>query len=407
MKCQKPERLATERALEKCQKAMATQGELLLDQARETYPLVAREKECGVLDSFLKTCLEGTSGSLYLSGGPGTGKTSCARGAARVYRHQDGKTRVVEVNCMELQASSVAGFYLRLIQVCESAGAISTCLVSAKSPLSSLMTAAASSLQQLGSSVILIIDEVDQLVLKASPENSLDNLCSLAGHSEAPQLAILMIANAVDLLVRASKGQSGCASLLFEPYTTHQLRSIVKSQFAAAGPHGQEAEMALGRGIELSIRRVAAHSGDCRHIVRLCDDGFAEARRQKEAVERGEGVKKLAQAENDPLAEVKHFALGHQILLGTLSQAERQDVDYLELFARYKAMMGKLKQPAISKPQVNTILSALEQRGLLHLRKKKVKGRGNPELKIELVVSRKSLKDVLCEAGSLLQHCFS
>ena len=403
VKCQKP-RLMTPETPEKCQKARATQGELLLDQGRGTYPLVAREKECDVLDSFFKACFEGTSGSLYLSGGPGTGKTSVARAAARVYRH-DAKTRVVEVNCMELQASSVVGFYLRLIEVCEAAGATSSGLVSAKSPLSSLMTAAAAALRQLGSSVILIIDEVDQLVLKPSPENSLDHLCSLAGHSQAPGLAIVMIANAVDLLVRASKGQSGCASLLFEPYTTQQLRSIVKSHFACA-PDGQQAENALGRSLELSIRRVAAHSGDCRHIVRLCDDGFAAAR-QKEALGRGEAPPKLAQAENDPLAEVKHFALGHQILLGTLSQSERQDVDYLELFARYKAMMSKLKQPAISKPQVNSILSALEQRGLLHLRKKKVKGRGNPELIIELVVSRKSLKDVLCEAGSLLQHCFS
>ena len=270
----------------KCPKK-ATQAEVLLDQgvsAGDSYPLVGREKECDVLDDFLKSCFgepgqPGQGSCLYLSGGPGTGKTSSARGAARAWRAQFPSTRVVEINCMEqLQPSSVAGFYLRLIEVCNLAtGTVARPSVTAKSPLSSLMSAAASSLQRLGSPVILIIDEVDQLVKKPSQcgENSLDNLCNLVLQPEAPALAILMIANAVDLLIRACKqGQEKCASLLFEPYSAEQLRSIVKAQFAAAGEEGQLAEKALGRaGIELSIRRVAKHSGDCRHIVRLCEDG--------------------------------------------------------------------------------------------------------------------------------------
>lgn len=399
--------------------AHQTQAEVLLDQvSRDSYPLVARDRECDVLDEFLKSCLgEGKRNCLYLSGGPGTGKTSSARGAARAWRAQCPKTRVVEINCMEqLQPSSLAGFYLRLIEVCTDATGSSRPAVSAKSPLSSLMSVAASSLKKLGSSVILMVDEVDQLVRKPSQcagENSLDNLCNLVLQPEAPALAIVMIANAVDLLIRACKQQpqGQCASLLFEPYSADQLRAIVKAQFAAAGNEGAQAEKALGRsGIELSIRKVAKHSGDCRHIVRLCEDGFAEATRHKEAAEAGEAPdlkKRLPQTDNDPLAEVRHFPTGHQILLGTLSQSERQDVAFTDLFQRYKAMLARLKQPLASKPQVNSAVSALEQRGLVHLRKKRSKGRGTPEQVVELVVSRNSLRDVLCEASPLLKHCFS
>ena len=405
----------------KCPKK-ATQAEVLLDQgvsAGDSYPLVGREKECDVLDDFLKSCFgepgqPGQGSCLYLSGGPGTGKTSSARGAARAWRAQFPSTRVVEINCMEqLQPSSVAGFYLRLIEVCNLAtGTVARPSVTAKSPLSSLMSAAASSLQRLGSPVILIIDEVDQLVKKPSQcgENSLDNLCNLVLQPEAPALAILMIASAVDLLIRACKqGQEKCASLLFEPYSAEQLRSIVKAQFAAAGEEGQLAEKALGRaGIELSIRRVAKHSGDCRHIVRLCEDGFAEAARQKEAEGGAQDTKKrVLQSDNDPLAEVKHFPTGHQILLGTLSQSEKQDVTFTDLFQRYKAMLSRLKQPAASKPQANAAISAMEQRGLLHLRKRRASKGGNPDQVVELVVSRKSLQEVLCEASPLLKHCFS
>jgi len=404
----------------------ATQAEVLLDQgvsAGDSYPLVGREKECDLLDEFLKSCFkdgpprspsQGSRNCLYLSGGPGTGKTSSARGAARAWRAQFPSTRVVEINCMEqLQPSSVAGFYLRLIEVCNSAtGSVTRPSVTAKSPMSSLMSAAAASLQQLGSPVILIVDEVDQLVKKPSSENSLDSLRNLVLQPQAPALAILMIANAVDLLIRACKqGQEKCASLLFEPYSAEQLRSIVKAQFAAAGEEGQLAEKALGRaGIELSIRRVAKHSGDCRHIVRLCEDGFAEAARQKEAAEAGtpEATKKrVLQSDNDPLAEVKHFPAGHQILLGTLSESEKQDVTFTDLFQRYKAMLSRLKQPAASKPQAMAAISAMEQRGLLHLRKRRAVKGGNPDQVIELVVSRKSLQEVLCEASPLLKHCFS
>lgn len=158
---------------------------------------------------------------------------------------------------------------------------------------------------------------------------------------------------------------------------------------------------------------MAKHSGDCRHIVRLCEDGFAEAARQKEAAEAGEAQaaqepkKRVLQSDNDPLAEVKHFPTGHQILLGTLSQSEKQDVTFTDLFQRYKAMLTRLKQPGASKPQAMTAISAMEQRGLLHLRKRRAIKGGNPDQVVELVVSRKSLQEVLCEASPLLKHCFS
>lgn len=396
----------------------ATQAEVLLDQGvsvGDSYPLVGRQRECDVLDEFMKSCFSGKpsqASCLYLSGGPGTGKTSSARGAARAWRAQCPKTRVVEINCMEqLQPNSVAGLYLRLIEVCNTAGEQTQTSVTAKSPMSSLMSAACSSLQRLGGPVILIIDEVDQLVKKASGENSLDHLCNLVLQPGAPPLAILMIANAVDLLIRACKQGQGCESLLFEPYSADQLRSIVKAKFAVAGEEGQLAEKALGRaGIELSIRKVAKHSGDCRHIVRLCEDGFAEASRQKESAEGGQeqdAKKKVLQSDNDPLAEVKHFPIGHQILLGTLSQSEKQDVTFTDLFQRYKAMLSRLKQPAASKMQANAAVSAMEQRGLLHLRKRRASRGANPDHVVELVVSRKSLREVLCEASPLLKHCFS
>ena len=78
----------------------------------------------------------------------------------------------------------------------------------------------------------------------------------------------------------------------------------------------------------------------------------------------GEAVKKkVLQSDNDPLAEVKHFPLGHQILMGTLSQSERQDVPFLDLFQRYRAILTRLKQPTASKPQANAALAAMEQRG--------------------------------------------
>ncbi|CAE7822546.1 cdc18 [Symbiodinium sp. CCMP2592] len=410
---------------------------MLKASEEEVYPLVSRERECGLLDEFLKSCLESAASScIYLSGGPGTGKTSVARAASKAWLREHPDTRVLEINCMEnLRPCSVPGFLVKVGQVCSSATGQKQSTLSSRSPLSSLVASAASSLRSLGKSAILIIDEVDQLVKKWNAgDTSLEILCGLPRHSEAPALAIIMIANHVDLLVQACgpRWKSVCSSVLFERYTLQQFKSIVQSRFAAAAD-GELAEKALGgrAGLELRIRRLA-NAGDCRHIVRLCDEGLAKAEEMRQEEGKAEASSEAKQgsvqasaskmvgmqASLDPLDSLKSLPLQQKVLLCALSSME-EAVHTSEIFQRYLACLSELKQTPAPKPQVLSALSSLEQRGILSLQKPRGKGKGRgkgrkgaqgaAEELVVLAVCRDSLKEALQQSAKALLglHCLT
>mmetsp|Transcript_1179 Transcript_1179/g.2662 ORF Transcript_1179/g.2662 Transcript_1179/m.2662 type:complete len:498 (+) Transcript_1179:45-1538(+) len=414
-----------------------TAAENMLEASEEeVYPLVSREHECGLLDEFLKSCLESAAGScIYLSGGPGTGKTSVARAASKAWLREHPDTRVLEINCMEnLRPCSVPGFLVKVGQACSATEKMQSTL-SSRSPLSSLVASAASSLRSLGKSAILIIDEVDQLVKKWNAgDTSLEILCGLPRHCEAPALAIIMIANHVDLLVQACgpRWKSVCSSVLFERYTLQQFKSIVQSRFAAAAD-GELAEKALGgrAGLELRIRRLA-NAGDCRHIVRLCDEGLAKAEEMRQEEGKAEASSEAKpgsvqastskmvgmQTSLDPLDSLKSLPLPQQLLLCALSSME-EPVHTSEIFQRYLACLSELKQTPAPKPQVLSALSSLEQRGILSLQKPRGKGKGRgkgrkgaqgaAEELVVLAVCRDSLKEALQQSAKALLglHCLT
>jgi len=411
------------------EKIIATEAELLPMPEEEQYPLLARERECGDVDNFLASCLTsgGRGSCLYLSGRPGTGKTCCAWGSARALRRQKPETRLMVVNCMELQQCSLPGLLLRIIDACAAAApSASIQNLTARSPLSAMISAAIKGLCALGGPVVLIIDEVDQLVRRpgqqkgnAAGSETLDQLFSLPVQPGAPALALVAIANAVDLLARsASPAIKGlCRPLLFAPYSADQLRAIAKARFNAKGSQGEVAEKALGRSFELQVRQTAKASGDCRHVVRMVEDGLVEAMRLEESSASDGSPKPAAPKKTtrnyDPLAAVKDLPMEQQVLLCALASGTSDSARFSEVFQRFKAFLKQLRQPleSASKPQVGCALAALEQRGLLSLCKPKGRNSGKnlgtpgPDSVVQLAVLRKSLRSVLGDANPMLQQC--
>eukprot|EP00930_Biecheleria_cincta_P049816 TRINITY_DN35016_c0_g1_i1.p1 TRINITY_DN35016_c0_g1~~TRINITY_DN35016_c0_g1_i1.p1 ORF type:complete len:461 (-),score=82.01 TRINITY_DN35016_c0_g1_i1:262-1644(-) len=411
-------------------KTIATEAERLPVPEGEQYPLLARESECEFVDNFLVSCLTGAKrrdSCLYLSGRPGTGKTCCARGSARALRQQRPETRLMEFNCMELQQCSLSGLLLKIIDACSAASpSASIQQVTARTPLSAIISAATEGLAALGGPVILIIDEVDQLVRRpghqrgsAAGSETLEQLFSLPVQPSAPALALVAIANAVDLLARAASPaiKGLCRSLLFEPYSADQLRAIAKARFNAKGSQGEAAVKALGRSFELQVRQTAKGSGDCRHVVRMVEDGLIEALRREESGA-SDGAPKPAPAKKttrnyDPLAGVKDLPMEQQVLLCALASGTSEATRFSEVFQRYKALLTKLRQPldCASKPQVGCALAVFEQRGLLSLSKPKGRNSGKslgtpgPDSVVQLAVLRKSLQSALGDANPMLQQC--
>lgn len=407
------------------------------------YPLIGREQECALLDRFLKQSLGykqcgRKGGAIYVSGGPGTGKTSSVTAAVEDWRRTEPNTQLLYVNCMSLPQRSVHGLMRHLIEAAaaESRAAPSATHIPPTSSLQNMASAAIAQMSKLGSAVVLIVDEVDQLVKKAACKNSnaagLEQLFALPMLPDAPAIAIIAIANAVDLLQGSALGNF-CSSLLFEPYNVEQLRNILKARFAAAGSLGAAAESMLGRvGLELQIRQVAKRSGDCRHLVRLWESALGSAQTTADAIEvadaecqdtspgvlpaqvptkplsdRKAAVVGQSSASTDPLEPVGKLPMEQQVLLCVLATGTSEAERLPNVCSRYKECMQRLRQPQLldCRNTVGSALAALEQQGLLSLRTKR--GRAGTESIIELAVSRKALSNRLAEVNSSLKQCLT
>jgi len=257
----------------------------------ETYPLVSREDECGKLDKFLDHSLGNGPGQgrcLYISGGPGTGKTCCVRASIYQYWRSAPDTCVLEVNCMDLISQpNVPGVLQQLLLKLHG----SRCWASGMS-MQGLATLLASSLAAASPRMVIIVDEVDQLLRRkkkdidaAACALSLETLFSLPQLPGAPAVAIIAIANAVDLLERTVCFSSSldCSTLLFEPYSKEQLKAIVTNRINEA-EGGDAAMKALGNiKVQLLVTQVAKESGDCRQVISLIEEGLSEAKAISEA----------------------------------------------------------------------------------------------------------------------------
>lgn len=422
----------------------------LPETPEQPYPLVAREIECKTLDRFLERSLSAGAdsaqgGCIYVSGGPGTGKTCSVRAAVGAWQRGNPASVVVQVNCMQLAQRSPTGLLRRLGELAlarsGSRAASSAALPSSGAPLAA---AVAARLSVLGPSVIVIADEIDQVLSNRAGQgscNGLDPLGSMLSVTQCPgsaAIAFIAIANAVDLLERSGRAptRAKCEALLFQPYSAAQLKSILQSKFAAQGALGVAAAKALGPvQMELGVRKVAKSSGDCRQVMNLCEQAFFEAAAIEErSVQNPSGDEALATPQkpmrpkstlNDPLAQVKQLALDQQILLCALAGSKGEAMKFSDIFARYKELCKKLHRTMdlASKDQVSSALSALEQRGLLSLRIAKraavprgAAGRGRAAAAIrpivgatdsiaELAVSCKAVKESVTQANPLLGQC--
>jgi len=351
----------------------------------DVFPLVGRESECAVFQTFLQRSLGVCTPAercLYVSGGPGTGKTCSARAAVR----RLSKTHVFEVNCMDLSQRSVAGFSDQLAQKCiESLGGRSTDHARCRAARQvSPIGAAAEALRMINGPTVVIIDEVDQLLPKggrsSGSSGDLDDLVSLTQQPGVPTMAIILIANAVDLLTRANfLNLGGCASLLFEPYNKDQLREI-----AMACLDKMDNIATVDRGtLEVRVRQVAKQSGDCRQVLAMCEEAkFKSAN--------ATGPIKLSTKSKDPLESVSRLPMDQQLLLCVLATSESESVKIADVCSRYKQMCRTLHQPINlgTNGNVTSALCQLEQHGLLSLRK----ARGNTQV-AELAMTRDRVRE--------------
>lgn len=247
----------------------------------ECQNLPGREEQLEELRSFFREHLEAKkSGSLYVSGQPGTGKTACLSLLLRTPEFNK-RLQTVYVNCTSI--ASIGGVYKKLCTELQ--------LKPQGRTERDHLQALQHYLKTCPKMLLIVLDEIDQL---CSSKQSV--LYTIFEWPSMPDASILLvgIANSLDLTERTLLRLNARCELKpkhmhFPPYSKQQIVDIFKSRL-------QEAEVLdifPPVTLQLLAAKVSAVSGDVRRALDIGRRVVEIAEQQKKAGEKEINLKNL------------------------------------------------------------------------------------------------------------------
>ncbi|XP_054137637.1 cell division control protein 6 homolog [Melozone crissalis] len=379
--------------------------------------LQGREKETGQLRQFLLEHVLGRRpGSLYVSGAPGTGKTACLSRVLLDCKDKLAGSRTVVLNCMAL--GSPQSIFPALAQQ------LGLPVATGRERIRSLEK----HLTAQGPMVLLVLDELDQLESKGQ-----DVLYTLFEWPQLPssRLVLVGLANALDLtdrsLARLGAHLSAKPRLLhFPPYTKEQLTLILQERLGQVAGDPVLDSAAL----QFCARKVSAVSGDARKALDVC-------RRAVEVVElevRGQTLLKPLPKGDSPVSPVPKrvgllhisrvlsevfgdrlaggsrgaqdtFPLQQKVLLCSLlllaRRSHAREVTLGKLHDTYSQVCRRQQLPAVDQAECLSLVTLLESRGVLELKRAKESRLAKVSLMLEEAALEHRLQDTAL-VGSIL-----
>ncbi|ESP01899.1 hypothetical protein LOTGIDRAFT_138836, partial [Lottia gigantea] len=371
--------------------------------------LVCREKEVGEITEFLEGNLEKKSaGSLYISGAPGTGKT-----AALLHIIDDVKEsypcKICYLNCMMVKDSATV--FKKLYQ--EITG---KALTGKRDPTRSMEKCLTTS----KSSIILVLDEIDQLDSKSQ-----EVLYTIFEWPTLPnsKLILIGIANALDLTDRILprlQAQPKCKPQLlnFAPYSREQIATVIQDRLKKLEDSGMCVMEASA--IQFCARKVSAVAGDmrkaldvCRRSVELveaeirgqqilkakgCDSGGNGITKKIGVMQisrvisevYGTGVKTSNQKEETVPLQQKLVTCSLLLMLKT---GKAKEVPMGKLHETYRKLCAKRQIAPIDQSEFYSLCELLESRGLMGLKKAKEARLAKVSLKLDEKELEHALQD--------------
>lgn len=363
--------------------------------------LLSRETERATIVSFLKNhVVEAKPSSLYISGAPGTGKTACLNCVLQEQKALLKGIQTVVINCMNLR-SSHAIFPLLGEKLGVSKGHSETRL--------------AKFLTSSGPTVLLVLDEMDQLDSKSQ-----EVLYTIFEWPYLPKsrLCLIGIANALDLTDRIlprlqAKPHCRPKLLNFPPYSREELNAIVQDRIAQVSGEG----LLDAAAVQFCARKVSAVSGDARKALDICRRAveIVEASDRSKAASEPSTTPKAASRVSVPqvarvLSEVygdrmasssgedgESFPLQQKLLvcclLLVIRNGKSKEVQLGKLCEVYSKLCKQRQVGGVGQTECLSLCSLLESRGIFTLKKAKEARLTKISLRIEERDVENALKD--------------
>ncbi|XP_030627918.1 cell division control protein 6 homolog [Chanos chanos] len=362
--------------------------------------LLSREQERDSIVSFLeKHVLPGKAASLYISGAPGTGKTACLNCVLQERKVCLKTVQTVVINCMTLRSSHAIFPLLSEKLGCTRAHS--------EGQLDKFLTSA-------GPTVLLVLDEMDQLDSKAQ-----DVLYTIFEWPYLPKsrLCLIGIANALDLTDRIlprlqAKPHCRPQLLHFPPYTRQELAAIVQDRLSQASGES----MVDAAAVQFCARKVSAVSGDARKALDICRRAveIVESTDRRSKVSEPAADSKASRVSVPQVAKVLSEVYGDRMASGSSGEGEsfplqqkllvcclllltrngkNREVQLGKLCEAYSKLCSQRQVSGVGQTECLSLCTLLESRGIFSLKKAKEARLTKISLKIEEKDVENALKD--------------
>ncbi|XP_055538119.1 cell division control protein 6 homolog [Wyeomyia smithii] len=350
--------------------------------------LPERERETEELATYIEDVLaENGSGSLYISGPPGTGKTATL---TKIITDRDlaNKIKMVYVNCTSM--SSAGSIYKKICEELQ--------LQAAGGTEKYFLSAIEEYLKRKHKTIMLVLDEIDQLA--TSKQTILYNIFEWPAKRNS-KLILVGVANALDLTDRLlSRLQARCELrphlIQFLPYTKPQLVNILKTSLR----NSKASELFNDAALQLLAAKVASTSGDARRALLLAkslvDSTDKEHRQMKRTSAKTDPANITTKPASPPkvvqirqvvntlnqvygstqnMDEDSAFPLQQKILICSLllilKNGKSKDVTVGRLHQVYKTVCAKQNLLSVDQTEFLNLCSLVETRGVLRMQGKK------------------------------------
>lgn len=325
-------------------------------------------------DFFLKHLEKEKSGTLYVSGPPGTGKTACLHIAVSDPQISKGY-KVVYINCTSMKSSSAV--YMKIVEKlglkisgsCEksSLSAIEKCILSSKNM------------------ILLVLDELDEL---SNRKQSILYTVFEWPSMKNSRVVLVGIANALDLTDRVLPRLQARLDIQptlmhFSPYTRQQIIDIITDRLKQA----RVCDILSGSALQLLAGKVAAVSGDvrraldiARRVIELAESkSVLSAATDTGARKDSVGLEEVLTVVNDVYntAQSLHdsnsdnFPLQQKLLICSLllvlKHSKSKDVTVGKLHEVYKRVCEKRNLTALDLSEFLSLANLVSTRGILRV----------------------------------------